>query len=69
MYDALMLKICFRVSANVVRTPATCRHGHTSRLNVFMYLGRSTLEYTMRSSLFRLFPTPRDEKEVSNVLS
>lgn len=69
MYDALMLKICFRVSANVVRTPATCRHGHISAFEC-VYVSRAEyLEYTMLSSLFCLFPAPREEREVSNVLS
>lgn len=29
-YVALILKICFRVAANVVRTPATCQHDYIS---------------------------------------
>lgn len=70
VYDALILKICFRVYANVVRAPATCRHGHTSRFEwIYTYIVRNGIEYTILFSRFCLSPAPREEKEVSNVLS
>jgi hypothetical protein len=69
MYDALILKICFRVSANVVRAPATCRYGHISTFEwIYVYCTEWNRIYHPISR-FCLSPAPREEIEVSNVLS